>query len=207
MLDLAGKDAAREEAAEPAITTPAEAPRKAAASPTALVLDEWGLRRGREALAESERLRQTGLDDNAVADFHGAAFEPEPRLQDSCADPLRREFLAQLLQAADYRALPASTMLEPAASAIAAAAFAEQFAALRRQDGKGGEGEGMDKEMNALRAAGRAAAEASKEVEECREACAALGLGPGSPGSNDPKAIAALFRRVRNSKTLRRTCE
>src|SRR5262245_56281799 len=206
MLDLAGKDAAREEAAEPAIT-PAKASVTSNANSTALELDEWGLRRGREALAESDRLRQTGLDDNAIADFHGAAFEPEPRLNDSCADPLRREFLAQLFQAADYRALHASTMLEPAASAIAAAAFAEQFASLRQEDGKGGEGEGMDEEMAALRAAGKAAAEASKEVEECREACAALGLGPGSPGSNDPKTIAALFRRVRSSKTLRRTCE
>src|SRR5262245_58286201 len=147
MLDLAGKDAAREETAEPAITTPSEAPLNADASPTALELDEWGLRRGRQALAESDRLRQTGLDDNAVADFHGAAFEPEPRLNDSCADPLRREFLVQLLQAADYRALHASTMLEPAASAIAAAAFAEQFASLQQQDGEGGEGAEMDREM------------------------------------------------------------
>src|SRR5262245_32549405 len=108
MLDLAGKDAAREEAGEPAITTPAEAPRKSDASLTALALDDWGLRRGREALAESDRLEQTGLDEHAVADFHGAAFEPDPRLNDCCADPLRREFLAQLLQAADYRALHAS---------------------------------------------------------------------------------------------------
>ena len=31
---------------------------------------------GEEVLAESDRLRQTGLDGYAVADFHGAAFEP-----------------------------------------------------------------------------------------------------------------------------------
>jgi uncharacterized protein with von Willebrand factor type A (vWA) domain len=49
--------------------------------------------------------------------------------------------------------------------------------------------------------------EASKEVSECKEACAALGMGPGSPGSNDPRAVAALFRRVRNNPTLRRICE
>ena len=39
-----------------------------------------------------------------------------------------------------------------------------------------------------------------------REAAAALGLGPGSPGSNDPRAIAALFRRVRADPALRRIC-
>jgi uncharacterized protein with von Willebrand factor type A (vWA) domain len=201
MLDLHGKEAAREDAAEPAIT-PAGALGAADASPTALELDDWGLRRGREALAESDRLRQTGLDENAVADFHGAAFEPEPRLKEACADPLRLEFLGQLLQAPDYRALHACTRLDAAASAIAAASFAEQFASLRKEGG-----EGRDEEMAALRAAGRAAAEAGKEVEECREACAALGMGPGCPGGNDPKAIASLFRRVRGSKALRRICE
>jgi hypothetical protein len=78
MLDLAGKDAERVDSVEPAILTPSEAPRKADASPTALALDDWGLRRGREALAESNRLKQTGLDDNAVADFHGAPSCPSP---------------------------------------------------------------------------------------------------------------------------------
>jgi uncharacterized protein with von Willebrand factor type A (vWA) domain len=34
-----------------------------------------------------------------------------------------------------------------------------------------------------------------------------MGMGPGSPGSNDPRAIAALFRRVRNNPTLRKICE
>jgi hypothetical protein len=202
MLDLPGQEAAREEAAEPAIT-PSGALGTADASPTALELDDWGLRRGRE----SDRLRQTGLDEWAMADFHGAAFEPEPRLKEACADPLRLEFLGQLLQASGYRALHTCTRLDPAASAIAACAFAEQFAELRESAEKGSGGEGRDGEMAALRAAGRAAAEASKEVEECREACAALGLGPGCPGGNDPKAIASLFRRVRNSKVLRRICE
>jgi uncharacterized protein with von Willebrand factor type A (vWA) domain len=206
MLDLPGKEAAREEASEPAIT-PSGALGTADASATALELDEWGLRRGREALAESERLRQTGLDENAIADFHGAAFEPEPRLKEACADPQRLEFLAQLLQAPDYLALHQLTRLDPAASAIAACAFAEQFAELRKSAEEGGGAEGADEEMAALRAAGRAASEAGREVEECREACAALGMGPGCPGGNDPKAIASLFRRVRGSRALRRICE
>jgi hypothetical protein len=126
-------------------------------------------------------------NDAKVSRFHGAAFEPEPRLKEACADPLRLRFLGQLLQAPDYRALHACTRLDPAASAIAAASFAEQFASLREAGEEGGGGEGADREMAALRAAGRAAAEAGREVEECREACAALGLGPGCPGGNDPE--------------------
>jgi uncharacterized protein with von Willebrand factor type A (vWA) domain len=50
-------------------------------------------------------------------------------------------------------------------------------------------------------------AEAGKEVEELHDAAAALGVGPGSPGSSDPKAVAALFKRVRSDPSLRRICE
>jgi uncharacterized protein with von Willebrand factor type A (vWA) domain len=61
--------------------------------------------------------------------------------------------------------------------------------------------------MATLRAVGRALSKAAEEVEECKEAAAAMGMGPGLPGSNDPGTIAALFRRVRNNTTLRRICE
>src|SRR3954469_13571107 len=139
MLDLAGKDAAPKEGVADVPITHAGPPPVAHANPTALELDDWGLRRGREVLAESERLRQTGLCEAAAADFHGAAFEPEPRLKDGCLDARRHEFLAQLLQTPDYHALHQGTMLDPVASSIAACAFAEQFASLE-QDAHGGKG-------------------------------------------------------------------
>jgi uncharacterized protein with von Willebrand factor type A (vWA) domain len=205
LLDLQGKEAGTKDASADVPITPADAPPVIHASPTALELDDWGLRRGREVLTESERLRQTGLCENAAADFHGAAFEPEPKLKDGCADPKRHEFLTQLLQTPDYHALHQSTLLDPVASSIAACAFAEQFASLKQAGAKAGKE--TDPEMATLRAVGKAVSDASKEVEECKEAQSALGMGPGSPGNNDPKAIAELFRRVRNSPTLRRICE
>src|SRR5439155_15114462 len=58
-----------------------------------------------------------------------------------------------------------------------------------------------------LRAVGRALAAARDEVAEMKEAAAALGMGPGAPGSNDPQAIAAVFRRVRSDPSLKRICE
>ncbi len=61
--------------------------------------------------------------------------------------------------------------------------------------------------MAALRAAGRAVTGARTEVGELRDAAAALGMGPGSPGSNDPRAIAELYKRVRNDPALRRISE
>ncbi|HJZ58636.1 MAG TPA: hypothetical protein VKE74_27085 [Gemmataceae bacterium] len=208
MLDLGGKESAPPDAVtDPAvIPTPAE-PAGEPASPTALAVDEWGLRRGRDLLAESERLRQLDLGEHAAADFHAAAFDPDPRLLDSCADARRHEFLAQLLDTPEYRSLHAATRLDDTAAGIAAAHFAEQFAALKKDDETGGSADGAGREMAALRAVGRALAGAREEVGELKEAAAALGMGPGSPGSNDPKAVAGLFRRVRSDPTLRRICE
>ena len=215
LLDLKAKPPPAGAPATAASTTPSDAP--AASSPTALEVDEWGLRRGRDLIAESERLRKAGTDAFAAADFFGAAFEPQPKLVDACADPRRHQFLAQLLGTPEYRALHAATRLDDTAAAIAAGHFAEQFAHLRKEDGKestggsaptgiGGEGD-LEREMTALRAVGRAVVEASKEVTELREASAALGLGPGEPGGNDPRAIAELYKRVRNDPGLRRISE
>ncbi len=186
---------------------------------TALEVDEWGLRRGQDLIAESERLRKSGIDAHAAADFFTSAFDPDPRLRESCADARRHQFLMQLLDTPEYHALHADTRLDDTAAAIAAGHFAEQFAKLKQEDTKngttgsgsagvpgGGEHE-LAAEMAALRAVGKAVAEAGKEVGELQDAAAALGLGSGEPGSNDPRVIASLFQRVRNDSTLRIICE
>lgn len=184
-----------------------------AAGPTALEVDAWGLRRGRDLVAESERLRACGTDEFAAADFFTAAFEPEPRLTEGCADPKRYQFVRQLLDTPEYRALHADTRLDDTAAAIAAGHFAEEFAKLKKQDCGGAAqptGAGTDDlagEMAALRAVGKAVTEARKEVDELRDAAAALGLGPGQPGSNDPRAIAEIYKRVRNDPALRKISE
>jgi uncharacterized protein with von Willebrand factor type A (vWA) domain len=190
----------------PTVSTPAGGPPSGDAGPTALDIDAWGLRRGRDLVAESDRLRKSGTDAFAAADFFAAAFDPDPVLLESCADPRRREFLAQMLDTPEYHALHAATRLDDTAAAIAAAHFAEQFAKLRKEDGETPAGD-LGRELAALRAVGRAVAEAGNEVEELHDATTALGMGPGSPGRNDPKAVAALFRRVRSDPSLRRVCE
>jgi uncharacterized protein with von Willebrand factor type A (vWA) domain len=226
MLDLSGKEAGPEEATDlPLTPAEPEAKRTEPASHTALDLDEWALRKGRDLLRESERLRALRLGEHTIADFHAAAFLPDPRLLPDCVDPRRREFLAQLFETPEYHALHATTTLQEAASAVAATAFAEQFAALNKDEmdhaagtatpasGRDAPGkkapdkEAMDREMETLRAVGCALSAATEEVEEMREATTALGMGPGSPGSNDPRAIATLYRRVRGNAHLRRICE
>src|SRR5688572_8666298 len=100
LLDLNGKEAPPEEVAELTIM-PSVSPLAGEVSPTALELDEWSLRQGRNLLAESQRLQSLAVDEHAVADFHACAFVPEPRLVEHCSDPQRREFVEQLLQTPD----------------------------------------------------------------------------------------------------------
>lgn len=59
-----------------------------------------------------------------------------------------------------------------------------------------GPGHDFGTEISVLKHVSKALSEATKEVEEAKEAAAALGLGAGSPGSNDPWAIAAHFKRT-----------
>ena len=241
LLDLSGKEVSQSKESAELSITPSDVPASTSsrpASPTVLELDDWGIRRGGEVLKESERLQTLGLDEAAIADFFGAAFEPEPLLHESCADVLRHDFIKQLLETPEYNALHTSTLLNQAASAIATTSFAEQFATLRKEitpeekdDGQKAEtsperkktspdrkGEGrreehepkherLAEEMKILRAVGHALTKASEEVEEAQEAANALGMGAGSPGSNDARAIAQLYRRVRSNKMLRRICE
>jgi uncharacterized protein with von Willebrand factor type A (vWA) domain len=209
MLDLGGTEVAPSSVS--AVIEPSGLPASASRNPTALEIDEWGLRRGRDLLAESERLKQVGTDAHAAADFFAAAFDPDPRLRESCVDSRRHEFLTQLLGTPDYRELHTATRLDDTASEIAATHFAVQFADLTKPAASDSIAadrvDGMDSEMETLRAVGKALAAAKEEVGELHEAASAFGMGSGAPGSNDPKAVAALFKRVRSDPTLKRVCE
>jgi hypothetical protein len=192
-------------------------------SPTALKVDAWGLRRGREVLAgENHRLRQACLPGKTAtgaatpaevkaaeivtADCFAAAFEPSPELSPRCEDAARGEFFKQLLDTPEYQELHQTTQLDAIASELAGTSFAEQVAvvcqrvrAARRRPGDGG----------AMRAVAKALGDASKDVGEYSDACNALGCGPGAGGNGqmDTKRAAAAFARVRNSAQLRRIAE
>ncbi len=220
MLDLTGTDEPITRA-DPLTHPPESGERRSprVTNPNALEIDDWALRRGADLLAEHATLARRCLGAYAMADFHTAAFAPEARLMPDCADRLRHKFLTQLLETPEYHALHATTMLQEAAAALAAVSYAEQFSNLcDEQEPKKPDGDAMgpdsvsgasesDEEIAVLRAVCKALTEASAEVSECMEVAAAAGLGPGGPGSNDPKAIAALFRRVRASPRLRRIAE
>ncbi len=194
-------------------------------SETALALDDWSLRRGREVLENSELLqKQFGMDDPAsldasksmdqcveefqklTADFHGAAFEPEPQLAPACANERLRGYMQQLLETPEFKALHQETQLDEAASELAAAAFAQSWVALAKTEQSEDD---FKSQMQAMRAASQALQSACGEVSDLRDAQSALGLG-GNGGGNGtlPAAeLAKMFKRVQGSQQLKRICE
>jgi uncharacterized protein with von Willebrand factor type A (vWA) domain len=202
LLDL--KPSRADSAAESALSVSGSPETERSRSPTALEVDAWGLRRGRDLLSESDRLRDLALDEFAIADCHAAAFDPEPRLAAACGDAVRGEFFSALLTSPEHGALHAVTRLDPAASEIAAIHFAEQLSQVQKEARTSTDP--VHREVACLRAAARALSEADCEVRDCRDVACAFGHGPGAPGSNDPKTIAEIFRKVRSDISLRRIC-
>lgn len=187
------------------------------ASPTALVLDKWSKRHGREWLAGSEQAREIfgdNPDDHAAADFLAAAFEPEPRLAPRCEDEGRGQFISELLATPQYHALHCSTALDEAASELAACSFAKSYCEHRaeqeKRDSKPGSEPSMPADLAAAVAAGKAISEASAEVSDLKDAQRALGsmsMGGDGGGTNSPlsgKALLERFHRVKHNASLRK---
>ena len=177
------------------------------ASPTALKLDNWSLRKGAELLKESPRLRKLNLTSETVADLHAAAFLPDHELVESCSDPLRKQFIQELLSTPAYQSLHESTKLNGIASEIAACSFAEQLsalAALVETSPKLPESKSLEFEI--ISSASKAAKQAADGVQELESVAQAFGLGKGEPGSSDVNAIATTFKAVRSNPALLRIC-
>jgi len=197
-------------------------------SPTALVLDEWSIRRGAEA-SEGDVLGPilTGHDREAAeataADCLAAAFEPNPQLAERCADETRGRYFRQLLETEEYHALHAETRLDPVASELAAGHFAQGYVALTEQEEEEPHGtppgrpadrpeedlrQKMKRDMRALGAAAKALESASQEVDDLRDAQRAMGMGnPEDAQRIPPSELKARFERIRDSRQLRRIME
>ncbi len=205
MLDLDGREEpSKADSLTITATTDRTTP-KGPTSATALKLDRWGLRRGADVLAANANIRGSlknkATAEHAAADFFGVAFEPEPELNPACTDPIRGEFIRQLLETPECRALRSSTVLDNAASELAAESFAESYGMLA--DGKAEKGTAED--IRVLKAVGAAISEAADEVEASKETGRALGMGGGksTPGTMDAHAIASFYRRIRNNPKVK----
>jgi uncharacterized protein with von Willebrand factor type A (vWA) domain len=182
-------------------------PKAQESSPTALKLDQWSLRKGDELLKESPRLRKLNLSSACVSDLHAAAFLPDPELVESCSDPLRKQFVEELLNTPAYQSLHEFTKLNTVAAEIAACSFAEQFYLLAaRVETSPKLPESKSLEIEIISSASKAAKQATEGVQELESVTQAMGMGPGEPGSSDVNAIATTFKAARSNPALLRIC-
>jgi uncharacterized protein with von Willebrand factor type A (vWA) domain len=176
-------------------------------SPTALMVDRWGLHRGTK-LTEKEWNLDTQHDAITLADCHTALFEPNPALAENPEDPGKAKWFEQLMDTPEYHSLHAQTMLDAFISEIGSRSIADQLVSymdkVKDRPSGGGDsdgGESIKDEMDRIRST-KAALDAAKD--DCEAAGdLANGLGAGEPGSPiDRESIASAFRRVRSDSQL-----
>lgn len=230
------------------------------ASPTAILADEWGQRRGQQLADEVQADRTeykakkdakaakkaakagTVIDPNAavepdknlptaneLTDFHALAFEPTISLAERCTVPERLEYVKQLVESPDVAEVRHSTVGNTVTSEIAARTFADRWVVMatenncRNPEGgpktrpSPGPGSGrptskkdVASAVDMMKAVAGAAKAAKEEANGYNDACDALGCGGGGAGEGgkiDPASAVAAYKRVRNSKTLRKIAE
>jgi uncharacterized protein with von Willebrand factor type A (vWA) domain len=186
-----------------------EVEKKPKPSKTALELDQWSLRRGREVLAESELLQgHIGNRPDAAliaADMLAAAWEPEPQLAAICEDQARGMYFRALLQNPAYHELHAQTQFSDVASEIAAAEFAQGYAAVAAVEMTG---EAIRDEAKVLQVAQKACKQAGGAVQDANAMGQALGVGLCNQHTRNQSMSAAevglLFKKIRENDQLQR---
>ena len=179
-------------------------------SPTALRLDRWSIKRGKEWVQDrqvSDALSPAGDSmEHMAADFMAAAWEPRPELAENPLDTRRHHFIESLMQTPEYEKLHRITMLDDITSEMAAINFARQWFALTEQDEPEDE---LERDSQALQAATQACKQAKEEVDSVEDTRKALGIGKGGEGESSlsVREIRELFEQVRDNSSLRRIME
>ncbi len=178
-------------------------------SSTALVLDQWDKARGQGLIHQG----YPNTDYLEAADFFNLAFTQEPTLVEHCLDGRRFEYIQTMMETSDYKSLRSSTILNTAASTLAAIQFGQGYEKLKAKDQQRRSKPGKDKkesmkeEMDLNNAVCMALDNANEEVDGLCEAMKSFGHDPGTVSQMDLKDTLALFQRVKNSATLKRICE
>jgi uncharacterized protein with von Willebrand factor type A (vWA) domain len=184
-------------------------------TPTALKLDRWSIRRGKDWANTTDIAGCFEvLDrDSFHADMLASAWEPSPQLSDNSAVPHLHHFLDQLMQTPEYEALHRQTRLDNIASEIAAANFARKYMEYAKEDDASpdtqpGDGESdddkLDRDAKAIGAAMAALRESKKEVDELNSLRDSLGGDGTDPSQMSADRVRDLFVKMRDSDQLRR---
>lgn len=233
--ELAGLFAERAPEVSPVADPGAGAPlgvRAEPESPTALKVDRWGMRRGRElakdwaGLGAGETDPNTGqpvggdplgsIDDldeaqHVAADVLTSLFDSRPRMAERPEDAKRAAWLKQMMETPEYKSLHARTVHSPFLSKLGAAELARSWATYAAEtegqegpgEGEGDGGEGEDPAQTIGRLRSTRNALKAAEGEVDTAESTAAGLGLGGGAGGDTEAVAKAFRAVRGNPRLR----
>lgn len=194
-------------------------------SPTALKLDRWSMRRGKDWSTKTKVAPVVGDDltrnpignrERFLADMLAAAWDPYPQLADNTEVPHLQHFISTMMQTPDYQSLHAQTRLDDIASEIAAASFAKQYIEYAKEDGTSpdtqpSEGESeddkLDRDAKALGAAKAAMTDAKKDVQQLNDMRDGLGGDGADPSTMNAERVRELFSQVRSNRQLRKIME
>jgi uncharacterized protein with von Willebrand factor type A (vWA) domain len=180
----------------------------------ALDVSMWSKRVSRE-MAEEWLMKQ---DLPEIADAHTACFEPLPETVGDCKDRLRLRWYEDLIESPEFKSLHFNTCLDDELSRIAAKQLTDRFTEYRAQveeeqgdqQGSGQSGAGQDDIESSAKRAGsirNAIREASRDVNDSKDAAAAFGLEDGTGVTIGSRDIASAFERIRNNEILRKIAE
>lgn len=190
--------------------------KKAPPSKTAIIMDQWSLRRGREILDESDAMKQSVKNiapnekrqykEALAADLFALAWEPAPELAPECEDQLRSNYFRSLMETQEYQELHAQTQFSDVASEIAAAQFAAGYAEVVKVVASTG-GETIADQAKVLKVVKKVVDDAKDGVQQAQTMANALGVNLQATQHSRSAAVSSaevglLFSKLRNNRQL-----
>jgi uncharacterized protein with von Willebrand factor type A (vWA) domain len=166
-------------------------------SETALVVDEWGMRRGRELSGEYDEL--------LMADCHAAMFEPRPEIAENCSDSRKSRWFADLMQDSEYQALHLTTQGDAGLSEITASTLAQAYTEYAKDNPE--EADSVAQDINRASSVRQAMQQCKKDSDSAIEFAVGIGNEPGVTGQIPSDKLAESFKLTRNHSRLRRIFE
>lgn len=212
LLDLGGKEEDPQAIDVPASSGPGRP--TGPVTEECVVMDDWDREKGAD-LYQTHRNGQPEW----WSEFHTISYATDPQLTDNPANKRRSEYIEKLMESQQYQELRQSTVLNELTSEMAAHQFMQGYVKLAEKDrqrqnkpkkqklpGKKDDSGELQAEMDLIMCVNDALNEAQKEADEMMEACKGLGMGV-EIGRMDTQSVAQMFRRVRQSPTLKRICD
>lgn len=178
-------------------------------SKTVIEVDFWNERKGRELLATEgmQKLVGTprGFTLEEATDCHAALFEPRPSMTERPIDTSRQRWFKMLLESPEYHALHHTTAYDDEMSMAAAQVLAEQWQEYAIANPVVKEEESIEDEVKRIKSIVHAIDKAQEQVEEIQDMQGmGCGIGNGVAKKVDRKMMQALYKRIRNNRSLRR---